>query len=400
VTTTVALAPFAAATAAARARIAVIGLPTSATEAWRYVDVKPLATPPATATRPVTAAEIATHRLPGCALAVLVDGVLRMDLSDSDSGVESLSALPAADAATLNQRWTSCATTGDDLTALWSLADLTGGLRFRGGTTKPVHILAIATGGCHGARVVIEAPRGATLDLVLHHVALGPARSSIGIELDLADGATVRVDEVQLDDTAQSYSLAWPRLARDASLTWTSVGIGGQCVRQRCKGLLSSANASLNLAGLTVLGGTRQAHHYLRVLHQVGDTRSQQVFKTIVDGKAIASFDGLISMAKGADRSEAQQTNHNLLLSPGARVDTRPQLDILADDVKAAHGATVGQIDADELFYLRARGLPAAAARTLLIHGFAGDILARLSNPAIRALATARILAALAQTHD
>ena len=396
----VALTPFAAATAAAHARIAAIGLPTSADEAWRYVDVKPLATPPATSARAVSAADVATHRLPGCALAVLVDGVFRMDLSDSDSGVESLSALPAADAVALNQRWTSCATTGDDITALWSLADLAGGLRCRGSTTKPVQILAIATGGCSGARVVIEAPRGATMEIVLHHVALGPARFSIGIEMDLADGATVRVDEVQLDDTAQLYSLTWPRLARDTSLTWTSIGVGGHCVRHRSKGLLGSANATLSLAGLSVLSGTRQTHQYLRVLHQVGDTRSQQVFKTIADGRSLASFDGLIAMAKGADRSEAQQTNHNLLLSPGARVDTRPQLDILADDVKAAHGATVGQINADEMFYLRARGLPAAAARTLLIHGFAGDILARLSNPAVRALATARILAALTHTHD
>lgn len=391
---------FAAARAAAQARLAVLGLPTNAAEAWRYVDVKPLASPPATVPRTVSAAEVAHHRLPGCTLVVLVDGAFQTDLSDAAPGVESLFALSPAEATALDQRWTRCAASADDLTSLWTLTDLAGGVRLRGTTTTPVQILALATGGCSGARLIIEAARGTSIDLILHHVALGPARASIGLELDLAEGASVRVDELQLDDTAQLFSLAWPRLGRDASLIWTSVGVGGQCVRSRSKGLLTGANASLSLAGLTVLAATRQAHQYLRVEHQVGDTGSQQVFKTIVDGKAVASFDGLVAIAKGADRSAAQQTNHNLLLSPGARADTRPQLDILADDVQAAHGATVGQINADELFYLRTRGLSEPTARALLIHGFAGEILEQLTNPAARALARRQILALLAVNHD
>jgi Fe-S cluster assembly protein SufD len=255
--------------------------------------------------------------------------------------------------------------------------------------------LIVSTSGCTGIRLIIDVARGAQAALVISHVAAGPARVSLGIEADLGDGATLHIDELQLGDTAQLFSLAWPRLARDATLSWCSVGVGGDCVRQRIKGTLSGANASLNLTGLSVVGGTRQAHHYLRVMHQVGHTRSQQTYKTIAGGKAIASFDGLIAMAKGADRSEAEQTNHNLLLSAGARVDTRPQLDILADDVKAAHGATVGQIDAEELFYLRARGLPSTQARTLLIQGFAVEILERIHNPGARDLATRLVAATL-----
>jgi Fe-S cluster assembly protein SufD len=393
----VALAPFAAARAAAQARLAAIGAPTTAAEAWRYVDVKPLSTPPATAPRAVTAAEVDARRLPGSRVVVLVDGVPQPQLGDEDTGAESLSSLPPADMAALGERWAAAAAAEDDVTSLWSLADLAGGLRLRlaGAAPFPLHIISFATGGCSGARLVITAARGAAADLVLQHVALGPARSSLGIELDLAEGAALRVDELQLDDAGQLFSLAWPRLARDASLAWTAVGLGGQCVRSRCAASLDGANAAIALAGLVVLGGARQAHQHLRVRHAVGRTRSQQVFKTIADGRAIASFDGLVAMDRGADGSEAEQTNHNLLLSTGARVDTRPQLDILADDVKASHGATIGQLDAEELFYLRARGLPAAEARALLIEGFAVELLDRLCNAGARRVASAAALATI-----
>lgn len=388
---------FAGCRAVATARAAAVGLPTTAAEAWRYVDVKPLAQAPAGTPRTITTADVAPLRLSGCRLVVLVDGALRSDLGDPDSGAESLAALPAAEAASLDQRWSACAATSEDITALWTLTDLAGGLRLRlrGTATAPLQILSLTSGGCSGARLVIEAARGAVADLVLHHVALAPSRSSIGIELDLADGAVVRVDELQLGETAQLFSLAWPRLARDASLSWCSIGIGGQCVRQRIKGVLNGAQSSLSLSGLALLGGTRQHHQYLRVRHAVGANRSQQLYKTIADGKSLASFDGLIDVALGADQTDAEQTNHNLLLSPGARVDTRPQLDILADDVKAAHGATVGQLDPDELFYLRARGLSLADARSLLIQGFALDITGRLACPAARERAEAAVLTAL-----
>jgi Fe-S cluster assembly protein SufD len=130
-----------------------------------------------------------------------------------------------------------------------------------------------------------------------------------------------------------------------------------------------------------------------RVRHRAGPSQSAQLFKTLAGGSAVASFDGLVAIDRGADQSDAEQRNQNLLLSPKARVDTRPQLDILADDVKAGHGATVGQLSADELFYLRARGLPEARARALLTRGFAMEAVARLRLPTLRERVEQELLA-------
>ena len=125
----------------------------------------------------------------------------------------------------------------------------------------------------------------------------------------------------------------------------------------------------------------------LRVRHESRDARSEQAVRNIATAEAKASFDGLVWVAKGADGTSAEQENKNLILSPKARIDTRPQLDIHADDVKAGHGATVGQLSADELFYLRARGIDRAVAEGMLIQGFAGEILTRFVDEGARALA-------------
>jgi len=130
-----------------------------------------------------------------------------------------------------------------------------------------------------------------------------------------------------------------------------------------------------------------QVHHCIRVVHAAGATASTQLFKTIAGAASLASFDGLVTIRAGADGSAAEQRHHSLLLSPKARVDTRPQLDILADDVKAAHGATVGRPDADELFYLRSRGLGEAQALAVLTRGFALAVVGLLHNPEARTLA-------------
>ncbi|MBA3683685.1 MAG: SufD family Fe-S cluster assembly protein, partial [Planctomycetes bacterium] len=115
--------------------------------------------------------------------------------------------------------------------------------------------------------------------------------------------------------------------------------------------------------------------------------RSAQRFRNVADGRSSASFDGLVAIAKGADRANAEQENKNLLLTRTARIDTRPQLDILADDVKASHGATIGQPDQDEIFYLRSRGLSPVTALAMLTRGFAEEIVAALCDPTVRALA-------------
>jgi Fe-S cluster assembly protein SufD len=124
--------------------------------------------------------------------------------------------------------------------------------------------------------------------------------------------------------------------------------------------------------------------NYMKVEHLSPHCASRQVYKGILDSQAHGVFHGRIIVHKDAQKTDAKQTNMNLLLSEDAQIDTKPQLEIYADDVKCTHGATVGQIDDEAIFYLRSRGIPEASARALLLHAFAGDMLQRVKVEPIR----------------
>lgn len=346
--------PWQALRSTAAARATAIGLPTRALEAWRYVDCAPLAQDPPAGEAPAIAVQAGST------------GWSMNPLNVDDN----------------SQRWTDCLATADDIGAVWSLSHLRDGLHLNLGAKQDGHIhLVIDTPmGWHGRRLRVTLEREARGTMVIEH-RLGAARSCTGIEVDAAPGSHLIVEEIQSgSNEAQLLSNAWLRLERDANVTWTSAWRGGTLVRPRLKAKLLAAGAELDFAGLARIDGTRQAHQYLRVEHLAGDTRSQQLVKNVIDGTARASFDGLIHVAKGADRSDAQQTNHNLLLAPGGRADTRPQLDIHADEVKAAHGATVGRPEDEQVIYLRTRGLALATARQLVQQGFSDEILHRFRH--------------------
>lgn len=382
--------PWRAVRALAQARADALGLPTAALEDWRYVDVKPLASIPE---KPLGApgsslpAIIASHALPNIPTLVLVDGVLSpgQDLSVLSCG--DLGSLAVADREALIARWQAQIAASADVAECWSIAGCAGGARITA-TAGALHLLSLSTGGAHGGRIVIDVPRGAQLDLVISHIDLAPSRACLGIEVAIADGGRLRVDELQYAGhaagTTQCLSTLAVTLGRDAFCQWTTIAQGGELVRFRSRVELAAPGADARLAGLSVLDGRRQAHVHTRVVHAQGNATSQQLFKTIADGQSIASFDGLVTVAPGADGTSARQSNHNLLLSPRARVETRPQLDILADDVKASHGATVGRPNPEELFYLRSRGLSSDQAMAVLMRGFADEVFFALHSDAAR----------------
>ncbi len=341
----------AAVQAAAVARMQVVGLPTRSLEDWRYVDVAPLG------------ADLGTGAVP--AMAIQAEGWAVAPVSEERQAA-----------------WQACVATATDVGAIGSLAHINDSVHLTLGrdATGVANVMIDTPVGVHGRRLVVTLERGASGTLVLRH-RVGAARSYTGIDIDAAPGSRLVVEEIQDgDDAAQLLSNAWLRLDRDAHVTWTSAWRGGALVRARLKAKLLATGAEVDIAGLARIAGTRQAHQFLRVEHLAGDTRSQQLFKNVIDGSARASFDGLVHVAKGADRSDAQQTNHNLLLSVGGRADTRPQLDIHADEVKAAHGATVGRPEDDQIVYLRTRGLSLATARALVQQGFSDEILHRFRH--------------------
>jgi len=375
----------------ARERARALGLPTTALEDWRYVALTALSRLQAAAPRAVSRDEIIPWTVPGTTSVVLVDGQLRAELSDPlPAGAPLIlcepGQLPEAQASALLRRWSDRLAGETDISACWALADGERGLavQVQGAVVQPLHLISITSGGVCAATVTITMQANASVTVILTHVPLAPSRCSLALDLELAAGAQATVDELQVapgSDTAQLFTVVRSQLGRDSRLRWTSVHRGCALGRSRLEALLGAPGASVELAALSLLRATSQWHDLTRIAHAVGPSTSQQLYKTIADDAALGSFDGLVSIRPGADLSEARQRHQSLLLSPKARIDSRPQLDIAADDVTASHGSSIGQLSADELFYLQSRGLPVAQARALLLGGFVQDIARRLSPP-------------------
>lgn len=168
------------------------------------------------------------------------------------------------------------------------------------------------------------------------------------------------------------------RLGEGESLKWTLVALPGASCDLQLEIDLDGPGAELDLAGLYLCRSNEQLRLNVLVKHNSGGCTSRQLFKGIVGGEAFASFDGLIYVKKDAQKTKAYQENHTILLSDKAIVETRPQLEIYADDVECSHGATTGFLNEDELFYMRSRGVPEAEARRLQMLSFISPITERL----------------------
>ncbi|HEY2835844.1 MAG TPA: SufD family Fe-S cluster assembly protein, partial [Rhizomicrobium sp.] len=159
---------------------------------------------------------------------------------------------------------------------------------------------------------------------------------------------------------------------------------GAKLSRTELEIALEGEGSEVHLSGVSVLSGNSHADVTTHVTHAVGRTQSTQLFKKVVGGHGQAVYQGKVTVAKGADGADSRQTAKALLLGERAEADLKPELEILADDVKCAHGAAVGDLDADSLFYMRARGIPEREARHLLIHAFLEDALTNIANDDLR----------------
>jgi Fe-S cluster assembly protein SufD len=144
----------------------------------------------------------------------------------------------------------------------------------------------------------------------------------------------------------------------------------------------TGCDATLN--GLYLVGGRQHVDHHTRIDHRMPNGTSRENYRGVLDGASHGVFNGKVIVHPGAQKTNAFQANHNLLLSRDAEIDTKPQLEIFADDVKCNHGATVGQLDANQLFYLRSRGVDEVVARNMLVHAFAHDVIERIRVAALR----------------
>jgi Fe-S cluster assembly protein SufD len=216
------------------------------------------------------------------------------------------------------------------------------------------------------------------------------------VSIDIADGATFEHARIQRTaDGATVFTRTEATLQADARYRRVDLELGGALSRHELNVRLEGERATLSAHGVLLANGRSHIDTRLGIEHVARDTGCELLWRGIGAGRGRAVFHGGITIHKGADGSDARLSNKNLLLSPNAEIDTQPVLVIHADEVQAAHGATVGQLDANALFYLRARGLPQEEARQLLTAAFCREPFAAVEDEAVRAALEARIDAAL-----
>jgi Fe-S cluster assembly protein SufD len=255
----------------------------------------------------------------------------------------------------------------------------------------PIHVLFVADGrvasGATHPRNVVVLGANAVASVVESFVALsdGAALTNTVTEANLAAGARLDHCKVQRE-SAQAFHLATleVRQERDSYLNSFSFAVGAALSRTNIYTTLAGPGSHATLYGLYLGNGRQHVDHQTRIEHAAPDCTSWEVYKGILDGHAHGVFNGKVYVHPVAQKTDGKQTNKNLLLSETAKVDTKPQLEIFADDVKCTHGATVGSLDAVPLFYCRSRGIPEAEARTLLTYAFAADVLEEIrSRPVV-----------------
>jgi Fe-S cluster assembly protein SufD len=226
-------------------------------------------------------------------------------------------------------------------------------------------------------RLLVVAEAGSRCCIVEDYVAFGGSAylTNSVCEMVIEPNAEVRHIKVQREaDTAFHIANTSVRMQADSRYRNWSVSTGGRISRHNLNVMQNGAGVDCQVHGLAMISGRQLADTHSCVDHAFAHGTSRQVHKTIAGGSAHAVFNGKIVVREGAQQTNSSQQSRNLLLSPRATVDTKPQLEIFADDVKCAHGATVGQMDADEVFYLMSRGLSEAAARNLLTYAFAKEV--------------------------
>lgn len=271
------------------------------------------------------------------------------------------------------------------------LADLNAallqdGLRIRitGRTDKPIGILFVDSSdtdaGVAQSYVEIDVAPEAAADFIEYHASNGSSDhyANSVLNLNIGDDAAVNLVRIQnrsLKHVQTSRTAISP--GRNAVLRMAGYDLGGGLIRNDLDVDLTKSGADVSFDGLYLAGDGQHIDNHTRVDHRVGPARSSQEYRGILNGKCRCVWNGKAIVHKNADGTDAQQANHNLLMSPEAEIDAKPELEIYADDVKCSHGTTVGQLDETALFYLRSRGLDKQHALRILTHAFAADLVKR-----------------------
>ena len=275
---------------------------------------------------------------------------------------------------------------GDGALAELNAALLRDGLRLRIDSTpdKPIGLLFIDGGEVAAVSqgyVEIESAAGTTAEIIEFHTSVGDADqyANTVLKLDIGDNAAIahiRIQDRSLDHLQTGRTSVG--VGRDARFESASFDLGGGMVRNDLDIDIAHPGAEVSFDGLYLAGDGQHIDNHTRVDHRVGPATSRQEYRGILNGKCRCVWNGKAIVHEGADGTDADQANHNLLLSEKAEIDAKPELEIYTDDVKCSHGTTVGQLDDTAMFYLRSRGLDKRHATQVLTHAFAAGLVSRI----------------------
>jgi Fe-S cluster assembly protein SufD len=393
-------------------RFEQLGFPSVKEEEWKYTNVAPItklnfrpALPSVEADALVTTAELARFGYVEAQASQLVfrNGLLRNDLSSKaglPGGVVAIDLTEAAADAKYGELVREHLARSADynanaFTALNTAFVSSGAfILIRKGTEleSPLHLNFISDPSdpdpANFPRVLIIAEENSRATVIESYASIGEAAyfTNAVVEIVLKDGARLEHYKVQRE-SVDAYHIATTSadLGPNSSYDSTAINFGARLSRHDVHVKMANEGAECWVDGLYVVSSDQHTDTHSVIDHQQPHCTSRQLYKGILDGRSRAVFNGKIFVRHGAQKTDAMQTNKNLLLSNEARVDTKPQLEILADDVKCAHGAAVGQIAEEELFYLETRGIHPDLAKNLLTYGFAEEVIGKIKVDSIRA---------------
>jgi Fe-S cluster assembly protein SufD len=383
------------------ARFAELGFPTLQHEDWRFTNVAPIAKLPFKQIFPGAANGVAVDTLNQFALSsldgtrlVFVNGCFSDELSSGKAlpagvKVSSLSAALASEAQFLEKHLGQYARTeGNSFAALNQAFFVDGAFIFvpKGVVLEsPIQIIFVSTaketGASNQPRNLIIAEAGSKLTVVETFCATTDTASFTNAVTELVVGDNASVELLKFQDEAPSafhVATIQGEFGRGSNVNVHSFALGARLSRNNIRVKLAGEGLECILNGLYLTKHDQVADHHMIVEHAQPHCASHEYFNGILDDKSKGVFHGRILVQQIAQKTDAKQTNKNLLLSNDATVDTKPQLEIYADDVKCTHGATIGQLNEESIFYLRTRGIGTDMARQMLIHAFAGEIIERI----------------------
>ncbi|RLM27041.1 FeS cluster assembly protein SufD [Brenneria alni] len=379
-----------------------LGLPHRKHEHWKYTPLDGLLAHEfvAPAVRQVDQATLDALALPvDCWRLVFIDGVFSAELSDTQWGPYQIDVnasrshgeLPAAIQPDVFLHLT------ESLAVESTLIRLSAGQQ----AEKPLYLLHISSGQAPASalntvphRHHLNVERGASAQIIEHYVSLDEQAHFTGARLTINAAQNSRVNHVKLAfEAAASYHFSHNDLvlARDAQVSSHSFLLGAGLTRHNTSAQLNGEGTNLAMNSLILPIGSEVCDTRTYLEHNDGYGESRQLHKTIVSDRAKAVFNGMIKVAPHALKTDGQMTNNNLLLGRLAEVDTKPQLEIYADDVKCSHGATIGRMDEEQLFYLRSRGITQQDAQQMIIFAFAAEVTEAIADESLREVILKRI---------